>query len=117
MLVNPLSLVARDYTAGGPPDVHAGLLETAVMLAIAPERVDVDAMQLIEPPDESLEASRWRLGRRGVYWPWTSNDTTIAADGVIGDPRGATARLGHEIETAALSELRRLVEDVSSTKR
>lgn len=117
VLANPLSLVAHDFTAGGPPDVHAGLIETAVMMAIAPDQVKAGAMHALDPPDGSDPASRWRLGRRGVYWPWTSADPALASDGVIGDPRAATADLGLQIETAALAELEQLLQLVSSTQR
>jgi mycofactocin precursor peptide peptidase len=68
-------------------DAHAGRTETALMLAIGPSLVDVDAA---EPGDvRPLHELMPTLERSGV--------AAVSANGVLGDPTGATADEGHEL--------------------
>ncbi|WP_406106390.1 creatininase family protein [Micromonospora globbae] len=86
------------------PEVHAGMRETSVMLALAPTDVHLDRL-----PDNFAvnEAHRDEIKRlvldRGTTWPWTSGDPRIATLGVTGgDPRLASAELGESIIASAL---------------
>lgn len=105
-VVNPASLGAthpKDATAF--PEVHAGIRETALMLALAPDHVRLD--RLPDEPSVHLghreEIQRIVLGR-GATWPWSSDDPAISAHGVIGgDPRKATAEQGQVLIAAALA--------------
>ncbi len=101
ILVNPVSLVAAQFSNNPIPDVHAGLLETSLLLAIAPDQVDMTALRELDFSILNAGRVRDRIARRGVYWPWSSEDPTLAVHGIIGDPRQATAELGREIIIAA----------------
>lgn len=87
--------------AGGdiPSDAHAGRTETSLMLTVDPARVHSDR---IEPGDDTpIVELLPRLRAGGVR--------AVAPNGVLGDPRGATAlegeRLLDAIVTRALSRL------------
>ncbi|WP_457029207.1 creatininase family protein [Kitasatospora sp. P5_F3] len=102
-VVHPSSLTAF-RPAGELPEIHAGLRETSLMLALAPEAVQLDRL----PTDFAADGERRReINRlvldRGTTWPWSSGDTAIAACGVIGgDPRAASADVGHTIIESVL---------------
>lgn len=117
LLVNPVSLVSSEFSTGPVPDVHAGLLETSLLLAIAPDRVDMRELQRLDFSTVSGSAIRGRLARRGVYWPWSSQDPTLAVNGIIGDPRTATAEFGEKVAAAARTALVRVVEDFISDRK
>jgi creatinine amidohydrolase len=85
--------------AGG----HAGELETSLMLALAPDLVSTAALP--EP---------------GYTGPLDDTATTIlfehgvgalAANGVLGDPRGASSDAGHAYTAAFLASLERQIHD------
>ncbi|GAA3046182.1 creatininase family protein [Streptomyces glomeratus] len=86
------------------PEVHAGVLETALMLALDPDRVRLDLLPSETVPDPGQRQAVGRLVLdRGVTWPWTSDDPALSTGGVIGgDPRKATPELGQKLLTAAL---------------
>ncbi|MEV7794897.1 creatininase family protein [Streptomyces sp. NPDC087512] len=86
------------------PEVHAGVLETALMLALDPDQVRLDLLPSEAFPDSGRRRSIGHLVLdRGVTWPWSSDDPELTADGVIGgDPRNATPELGHKLLAAAL---------------
>lgn len=88
----------REVRAWGPRwggDAHAGETETSLMLALDPSRVGAERA---EPgnvtPVEELLAELVEAGVREV-----------SANGVLGDPRGASAARGRELLEAALAEL------------
>jgi creatinine amidohydrolase/Fe(II)-dependent formamide hydrolase-like protein len=81
---------------GPVPDLHAGLNETSIMLAIAPHLVRVDRI-LQEPPDVNAGSVRETILDFAVTWPWSSLDNRVSRAGVIGDPRGATAEFGRTL--------------------
>jgi creatinine amidohydrolase len=91
----------RDVRAWTPSwqDAHAGRWETSVMLALAPERVDIEAAApgATEPLAELLPA----LMERGV--------AAVSPNGVLGDPIGASADAGARLLDAALASLRAAV--------
>lgn len=86
------------------PDVHAGLRETSVMLALAPGDVHLDRLPDTFAVIESQHAEIGRLVlNRGTTWPWTSADPRIASLGVTGgDPRLAAVEIGESIIKSAL---------------
>lgn len=93
---------ARDVRAWGPRwegDPHAGETETSVMLALDAARVEADRA---EPgnvaPFEQLIARLIEVGVREV-----------SANGVLGDPRGASAERGRELIATAAAELEAMV--------
>lgn len=68
-------------------DTHAGLLETSVMLHLHPEQVRLDRIEVgVRVPITALLP---RLQAEGVR--------AVSPNGVLGDPRGATAAQGAEL--------------------
>lgn len=82
-------------------DAHAGRTETSLMLTLRPDDVQLDSAQpgLVEPLTELLPALR----RSGV--------AAVSPNGVLGDPRGASAEEGDRL-LALLAQ--RLREDVAA---
>ncbi|MFK8024057.1 MAG: mycofactocin biosynthesis peptidyl-dipeptidase MftE [Ilumatobacter sp.] len=69
---------------GGPPDLHAGRIETSLMLAIDPGLV---RLELGEPgPSTPLEELLPELRKNGVR--------LVSPNGVLGDPEGASGAEG-----------------------
>ncbi len=78
-----------------PGDLHAGRTETSLMLAIDPERVRLDRA---EAGDRRPAATLLpRLRHRGVR--------AVSANGVLGDPAGATEGEGRALLARAVDEL------------
>ena len=86
------------------PEIHAGMRETSVMLALAPSDVHLDRLPDNFALDESHRDEIRRLVlNRGTTWPWRSRDSRIATMGITGDdPRLASAELGESIINSAL---------------
>jgi mycofactocin system creatininase family protein len=83
------------WSPSWPGDAHAGRTETSLMLAIAPERVYLDRA---EAGDQRPIGSLLPLLRQqGVR--------AISANGVLGDPAGATAGEGHRLLAGAVDDL------------
>ncbi|MFM9083710.1 MAG: mycofactocin biosynthesis peptidyl-dipeptidase MftE, partial [Actinomycetota bacterium] len=89
---------------GHDGDLHAGWIETSVMLHIAPDLVDLARADAGASGDPAGLMARMR--DRGV--------AAVSANGIIGDPRGATAVDGEAIHArwvealvACLDEARR----------
>jgi creatinine amidohydrolase len=78
------------------PEIHAGKDETSVMLALAPELVRRERISGLKAPPDG-EAVRTTILDPATSWPWSSGDQRIAAAGVIGDARAASAELGNAI--------------------
>jgi mycofactocin precursor peptide peptidase len=78
-----------------PGDAHAGRVETSLLLALAPQTVQVEraAAGNTEPIEELMP----RLREAGVR--------AVSANGVLGDPDGASAGEGHELLRAAIRDL------------
>ena len=94
------SLVPADELAHG---LHAGLAETSLMLALEPSLVGeqrpldgdhVSEAAAARPPEG------WSLeGPAPLAW-FTAD---LSQSGVVGDSRGADAKLGHQLETALVA--------------
>jgi creatinine amidohydrolase len=88
----PDGLVLRDADFG----IHAGELETAVMLAIDDQLVRHERMEPDGLAARTLFADCKHLTLEGaVATAWLADD--LSPSGVIGDPRSATAELGHRV--------------------
>lgn len=94
-VLHPAAWVEADAHAA-IPEVHGGKNETSMMLAIAPHLVRRDQIaQLKSHP--GAEAVRETILRKGVTWPWTTDDKRLATMGVIGDAPAASAEFGQQI--------------------
>jgi creatinine amidohydrolase/Fe(II)-dependent formamide hydrolase-like protein len=112
-VIHPFDL-AKVETGEKSPDVHGGMSETSVMLALAPDLVRRD---LIERAGETPDAATIHalIFDRGVSFPWRTDDPRLARGGIIGDARAATAELGQAIVDSVVAEaggvLARLLEN------
>ena len=91
-VIHPFDL-AEASAGAADPDVHGGVGETSVMLALAPDLVRGPMMARAEPPP-APDAAAALIFDRGVTWPWRSDDPRLARMGIIGDPRGASPERG-----------------------
>ena len=84
---------------------HAGRIETSLMLAARPESVHLDRARagVTTPLNELLPALR----ARGV--------SEVSANGVLGDPAGASAEEGRRLLRLAIDDLARLAEDMRAS--
>jgi creatinine amidohydrolase len=114
-VLHPFDLAkVKDKPEG--PDVHGGFGETSLMLALAPDLVRRDK---IAPgagaPDNAAIAAL--VFDRGATFPWRTDDPRLAQAGVIGNPAGASAELGHAMVESIVEEARgvlmRLLENQS----
>ena len=80
---------------GGPPDLHAGRLETSLMLAIDPGLVRLELA--IDGPDLALEDLLPRLRADGV--------AGVSPSGVLGDPDGASGAEGERFIAEFVDDL------------
>lgn len=112
-----LGAMMSPVTGAAVPEIHAGRDETSAMLALAPGLVRRERMPEARGPGEpeSGDAIRALVLDPATDWPWSSDDPRIAALGVMGDARGASAEHGHAIVarvvSAAEAVLRQLVEN------
>jgi creatinine amidohydrolase len=89
------------------PDWHAGWIETSVMLHLRPDLVAMDR----------AVAGTWRhpagLPPNGPA-PWAWMTTDISSNGVIGDPRFASADLGATLVGRAVAGLAALLDQMAT---
>ena len=76
---------------GGPADLHAGRIETSMMMAIDPGLVRLE--RAVAGPDASIDDLR----SRGVR--------AVSSTGVLGDPDGASGREGERFITEFVADL------------
>ena len=89
---------------GGPAGeaglgIHAGYDETSLVLYLRPDLVRMD-LAVATLPGQVTAAQHLGFHGRHVTFGWLSDD--FGPDGVIGDPRGATAQRGGELFDAAV---------------
>jgi creatinine amidohydrolase len=92
-----------DQGGASPPaelgmGVHGGTDETSLMLHLAPDLVDLSAVQRQVP--EHLAANRYVRFGGPVTFGWLSDD--FGGGGVIGDPTAATAERGGQLFAGAV---------------
>jgi creatinine amidohydrolase len=81
---------------GGPADLHAGRIETSMMLAIDPGLVRLE--RAVAGPDASID----ELRERGVR--------SVSPTGVLGDPDGASGGEGERFIAAFVEDLAHRIE-------
>jgi creatinine amidohydrolase len=90
------------WSPSWPGDLHAGRTETSLMLCIAPDRVRVD---LAEPGDlRTIDVLLPLMRLHGVQ--------LISANGVLGDPDGASADEGDALLAGAVDDLCRTISEL-----
>jgi len=83
-------------TRADVPEIHAGKDETSVMLVLAPELVRREALAALKPSPGG-EAVGALVFDPAASYPWSSDDPRLAASGIMGDPRGASAAHGEMV--------------------
>jgi mycofactocin system creatininase family protein len=102
--VSRLRAEGREVRAWRPRwqgDAHAGRTETSLMLAIAPDRVD---LTVAEPGDTRPLAEILPELRSG-------GTRSVSPNGVLGDPTSATREAGDQLLAAAVDDLIRFVDE------
>jgi creatinine amidohydrolase/Fe(II)-dependent formamide hydrolase-like protein len=117
-VIHPFDL-AKTVSSPGP-DVHGGVGETSVMLALAPELVRSDMIAQADPRPAADDIAAL-IYDRGVTWPWRSDDPRLAQMGIIGDPREASAEHGRAMVDHMVEQARgvfaRLLENQSLVRK
>ncbi|MEL6968294.1 MAG: creatininase family protein [Pseudomonadota bacterium] len=91
--------------------IHGGQIETSVMLALAPDRVDLAKAQNFSSAQSDFETRFTHLRAYGPHaFGWKMQD--LNADGVTGDAGAATVELGEALLQRAVDGLVRLLDDV-----
>lgn len=92
--------------------VHAGEIETAMMLSLLPQWVDLSQAQDFKSASEARAARFPILGNgRSAKLGWAMQDYNAA--GAAGNAAAATADKGHAVVQAAGQQLARLLQEVS----
>ncbi len=93
-----------------PNDVHAGEVETSTSMAIRPDLVRMDRLQMEVPEFTSryLDFS----SERGVAW--YAHTHKISNSGVMGDPTKASVEKGEKMWSIIISHLVRFVDQLKS---
>ena len=94
-VLHPAGWAEADASAA-VPDIHGGKNETSMMLAVAPQLVRRERIaQLKKPP--AADPVRRTILDQAVTWPWTTDEGSIADQGVIGDAQKASAEFGETL--------------------
>ncbi len=116
-----LAVAANWFSWGLPPDlftdqelshgIHAGAIETSMMLALHPDLVRQDLVQDFAPATLEDEVAYPRLRALGAAgFGWQAQD--LHPTGGAGDARGATAEAGRAILSHAAQRLAELLEEL-----
>lgn len=96
-------------------DIHGGLSETSVMLAMRPDLVDMEKARDFGSAQTQMKADNDQLG-------WHSSNANIAwlagdlnEDGVVGDAVAATAELGDREIVSMIDGFAKLMAEVAAT--
>lgn len=111
----PLVSVFEDVaTAARTSDVsfHAAEFETSLMLAVAPDLVDLTAAESVDPPDDAVPLTDYdAYGENRVGWALSPGRMdALTHTGSLGDPTAATAELGRSLVDAAVENIVTLVD-------
>lgn len=108
------SALAEVSSESDYPEVHGGKSETSLMMHIAPDDVHLHELERSDwtPAGIDRESVRRQILTRGATWPWATSHQGLAAQGIVGNPSGATAELGRRIFEAALRNARKHLDDL-----
>lgn len=115
-------VVATSWTRFGQPegwirpddraiDIHGGDIETSVMLALAPEKVDMTKAAAFSSRQSEFSARYKHLRAYGPHaFGWKMSD--LNPDGVAGNAAAATAERGEQLIAHAVKGILELLDDV-----
>jgi creatinine amidohydrolase len=116
--------VATSWASAGFPEglveeaerrhgIHGGTVETAMMLHLRPELVDMSKAEAFEPVSVRIEAENRRLRLVGpTQIGWMAQD--LHPMGVAGDASAATAELGSAIVEGVVARYAELLDEVAA---
>lgn len=113
-VVHPLVLSGAESTCAFP-DIHAGKVETSLMLEFAAGLVRLDRIAGMPRPDAA--AVKEMILEKGASWPWDSSDPRIATRGVTGAANEASAEFGREVIAKMLVNMRPVLERLRDNMR
>ncbi|MEM2897388.1 MAG: creatininase family protein [Candidatus Bathyarchaeia archaeon] len=85
-----------------PIEIHAGEVETSIMMYLFPKLVDLRKAKK-EFPERFMKLSYIKLDGEKVNFSWLTKD--LSSSGVIGDPSKASGKKGKELFENAVKEL------------
>lgn len=115
-------VVATSWTRFGQPegwiaaedkaiDIHGGDIETSVMLALAPDRVDMSQARTFPSRQSDIATCYKHLRAYGPHaFGWKMSD--LNPDGVAGNAAAATAERGETLIAHTVKRMLELMEDV-----
>lgn len=116
-----LVAMANWFDFGEPPDlipaderrfgIHGGLIETSVMLHLAPHRVRREAIADFPSAVRDWATRFPALAGTRTRVAWATQD--LNPSGAVGDARGADAAIGRALVAHAATGLARLIEETS----
>jgi creatinine amidohydrolase len=102
-----LALATKYHVSLGKAGVHAGWFETSMVLAIRPDLVDMTkAEEGLDNDSFYMPENAKRTQLRG----FAVGVKPYSANGILGDPRGATAEAGRELLDLHIDELVKTVQ-------
>lgn len=116
--------VATSWTRFGKPegmfsedelaiDIHGGDIETSVMLALSPEKVNMKLAEDFTSSQSSFADKFSYLRAYGRHsFGWKMQDLNL--EGVVGNAKKATAKKGEALLTISIEGLLKLLEDVGN---
>lgn len=95
---------------------HGGLVETALMLALKPEQVRLEALRNFPSAATGLARHARRFGRDGrLGFAWRAGD--LNPQGVVGNAAAATAEIGRALLECHARRLAELIADAADFDR
>lgn len=92
--------------------IHAGQLETALMMALAPERVRADRLADFPNATASWDDNRVLRAGGAVAFGWQAQDLNTA--GAVGDATAASAALGAAVLARAAEAVAQLIIEIAA---
>jgi creatinine amidohydrolase len=105
----PTGLVPAEELRFG---IHAGQVETAVMLALAPDRVRMERAKDFRNSTAAWDGNAGLRAGGAVAFGWQAQD--LNAEGAVGNAAAATAELGEAVLARAASGLAGLLAEISA---
>lgn len=118
-----MAVVATNFMRFGLPDravaedevrygIHGGLIETSLMLHLAPEKVDMAKAKDFASAAQAMANKGGLLGFSGAgAMSWLAQD--LNPDGVVGNAAAATAEIGQTIADHQSAHLAKLIDELA----
>ena len=92
-----------------PIEIHAGEIETSIMIYLFPDLVDIRKAKK-EFPEKFMKPSYINVNSEKIDFSWLTKD--LSSSGVIGDPLKASKEKGRELFEKAVEELCKLLREL-----